>query len=295
MAENGAVIRFGRVINVDDPHGGGRIQVRTQYDTKTRDKDLPWYIPALPKMFFTVPKKDELVIVLSMLPGEHENFNYYLGPLISQENKLFFDDYDNAMQITSQNAQAWGVNPRIQSKNAKILYPDLEDVAIEGRKDTGIQLKDEEIRIKAGLKVNENKGPVFNNATPSFISLKYYPKNDLEHDGFQSTATIVADKINLLGTQKTSLDGASIPSPVPDENSASKGVLISDKKMKEIINKAHQLPFGDTLIEFLDLLREAFAKHVHPFPTMAPCNDENMKSVASYDLKGILSDNVRIN
>ena len=68
-----------------------------------------------------------------------------------------------------------------------------------------------------------------------------------------------------------------------------------DATMKELVNKAHQIPYGDTLIEFLDILRTAFAKHVHPFPTMAPCNDDNMKAVAGYDLEGILSDNVRIN
>ena len=111
-----------------------------------------------------------------------------------------------------------------------------------------------------------------------------------------STATIVADKINLIGTHTT--DPATKEIPVTENKDMSaedKDNLISDSAMKELINKAHQIPYGDKLIEFLDILRVAFAKHVHPFPTMAPCNDENMKAVATYDLEGTLSDNVRIN
>ena len=80
-----------------------------------------------------------------------------------------------------------------------------------------------------------------------------------------------------------------------DNTAQEKDNLISDAAMKELLNKAHRVPYGDTLIEFLDILRTAFAKHVHPFPTMAPCNDENMKAVATYDLEGMLSNNVRIN
>ena len=296
MAE-GAVIRFGRVVNISDPHGGGRIQVRTPYDDpKGSNEELPWYIPLLPKMFFVIPKVGECVLVFSMSPGEHEKFNYYIGPLISQEDNLFFERYNSAMKITDQSQNAWGKNPRIKKGAKPTLYPAFDDIAIEGRKDTGIQLKDEEVRIKAGVKVVDNNTVKCNTTTPSFISLKYYPKNDYERDGFKSTATIVADRINLIGTHTMDPDTKEIPvteskDPAADE----KDNLISDSAMRELLNKAHQLPYGDKLIEFLDIFREAFAKHVHPFPTMAPCNDENVKSVVSYDLEGILSDNVRIN
>ena len=111
-----------------------------------------------------------------------------------------------------------------------------------------------------------------------------------------STATIVADKINLIGTHTTDPETKEIPvTENKDTTAEEKDNLISDTAMKELLNKAHRVPYGDTLIEFLDILRTAFAKHVHPFPTMAPCNDENMKAVATYDLEGTLSDNVRIN
>jgi hypothetical protein len=296
MAE-GAVIRFGRVTNVDDPHGGGRIQVRTPFDnTVENNDDLPYYIPLLPKMLFVIPKVGELVAVFSMAAGEFTNCNFYIGPIISQEDRLFYEDYADALKISEHGTRDWDMNPRIKKGVKPTLYPEMDDIAIEGRKDTGIQLKKEEVRIKAGVKVIGNNGPKNNTETPAFISLKYYPKNDYDTDGFKSTATIVADKINLIGTHTT--DPATKEIPVTENKDMSaeeQDNLISDSAMKELLNKAHQIPYGDTLIEFLDILRTAFAKHVHPFPTMAPCNDENMKAVATYDLEGILSDNVRIN
>lgn len=296
MAE-GAVVRFGRVTNVNDPYGGGRIQVRTQFDNPIeKNEDLPYYSPFLPKMLHIIPKVGELVLVIAMESGEYSNPNFYIGPLISQEDKLFYEDSDAALRMPEVGYIGWGPNPHLKKGVKPTLYPAADDIAIEGRKDTGIQLKNEEVRIKAGVKVVGNTGPKNNTETPAFISLKYYPQNDYDSDGFKSTATIVADKINLIGTHTT--DPATKEIPVTenkDMNAEEKDNLISDAAMKELLNKAHQIPYGDKLVEFLDLLRVAFAKHVHPFPTMAPCNDENMKAVATYDLEGTLSDNVRIN
>lgn len=298
MAE-GATIRFGKVTNVDDSHGAWRIQARAAYDNIIdKDSDLAYYIPLLPKMFHVIPKVGELVLLFSMAPGKYDSFGYYIGPIISQEDKLYFEDSDDALSITETAIKGWGENPRNKEGVLPTLYPEPEDVAIEGRKDTGIQLKDEEVRIKAGVKVVGDKGPKNNITSPAFISLKYYPKNDNKFDGFRSTATIVADKINLIGNPDSAQDPATSQIPVTqntDKNAKEKDNLISDAAMKELLNKAHQLPYGDKLVEFLDLLRVAFAKHVHPFPTMAPCNDENMKAVATYDLDGTLSNTVRIN
>jgi hypothetical protein len=231
-----------------------------------------------------------------MVPGDHGHCNFYIGPVISQEDKFLYEDFDASLRITEQGYIGWAPNPRLKAGVKPTLYPDLEDVAVEGRKDTGIQLKNEEVRIKAGVKVVDSNGPKNNTISPAFISLKYYPKNDYDSDGFKSTATIVADRINLIGTHPIDPETKEIPVTENKDNTAQeKDNLISDAAMKELLNKAHRVPYGDTLIEFLDILRTAFAKHVHPFPTMAPCNDENMKAVATYDLEGMLSNNVRIN
>lgn len=292
---DGAVIRFGYVTNISDPHGGGRIQVRTPYDnTIKNDEELPYYFPLLPKMMHIVPKVGEMVLVFSMSPGDYNHLNFFIGPLISQQSKLMYEDAQES--IPSIGYWGWKPNPEIAKGVKPMLYPAEDDISIEGRKDTGIQLKDEEVRVKAGVKVVDINGPKNNVISPAFISLKFYPDNDYELDGYKSTATIVADKINLLGTKTTDPETTNIPvTENKDMNAEEQDNLISDEAMKELVNKAHQVPFGDTLIDFLDLLRNALATHVHPFPTMAPCSDENMKTVQGYELDRILSDNVRIN
>lgn len=297
MSES-SVIRFGRVVNIDDPNGGGRIQVRTPYDNpKENNEELMWCIPLLPKMLHVIPKVGELVLVFSMSAGDYGFRNFFIGPLISQEDKLLYESHDAAMAITKAGIKDWAPNPRTKKGVQPTLYPAMDDISLEGRKNTGVQLKDNEVRIKAGVKVVEvGKGPKNNTTNPAFISLKYYPENDDRLDGFKSTATIVADKINLIGARSEDSNTKDIPvTENKDTSSIEKDNLISDAAMKELINKAHRVPFGDVLVEFLDIFRTAFAKHVHPFPTMAPCDDDNVKSLGSYDLDGILSNNVRIN
>ena len=296
MAE-GLVMRYGKVTNVDDPHGGGRIQVRTVYDNiRGENKELPWYIPLLPKMLHVRPKVGELVLVISMAAGNFDEPSFYVGPLISQEDKLFREDADGALSITSTGYIGWEENPRGKKGVQPTLYPNTADIAIEGRKDTGIQLKDEEVRVKAGVKVVDERGPRNNTSNPAFISLKYYPKNDVFKEGYKSTATIVADKINLISTLSDDPETEEIPvTENQDRKAEDKDNLISDSAMRELVEKAHQVPYGDVLIQFLDLFRTAFATHVHPFPTMPPCQDPNIVAVSSYDLNKTLSDNVRIN
>ena len=64
---------------------------------------------------------------------------------------------------------------------------------------------------------------------------------------------------------------------------------------QKIIDKAHQLPYGDILVEFLELFRRTFLNHVHPYPGLPPCQTEDYIQTSTYDLDKILSDSVRIN
>ena len=65
---------------------------------------------------------------------------------------------------------------------------------------------------------------------------------------------IVADKINLISPNG---DGGFF---FPGNEEA-----ITDEQMQKIIETAHQLPYGDTLCEFLSLLLKMFFSHYHPY------------------------------
>ena len=80
--------------------------------------------------------------------------------------------------------------------------------------------------------------------------------------------------------------------------------MISEDEMFRILEEAHQLPFGDVLIEYLKLLKEALFAHVHNGngnPATDLTASGNKQALATFksraeDLeKSMLSKNIRIN
>ncbi len=102
----------------------------------------------------------------------------------------------------------------------------------------------------------------------------------------------MSDKINLLthsGSPKFKLLG--------QEN------LISDAEMITILKTAHQIPFGDVLLEYLKLLKNAVINHVHngngntatDLISGASLDVKEFKDKASDLESKMLSQNIRIN
>ena len=298
-----ALLRLAQVISVDDEFGGDRIKVRlipsdndlTEIDS-SNDYYSPFYaMPLLPKFIHIKPKVGECVYILNAISNNLNSQRYYIGPVISQMSHLDEEPYYlDAMAFYNGSYKSAEQNPEMPKKQNGIknhpngVFPDEEDISIEGRKNCGVQIKDNELRMKAGLKktnVSDRREITFNQKDPAYIQLKYFEDRDDTTDKFKSTATIVADKINLLGN---SGDGNF---SIYDDNE-----LITEESMREIINKAHQLPYGDVLIEFLDLFRKVFINHTHKFPKYPPTETGDIQTLKSYNLKkNILSNSVRIN
>jgi hypothetical protein len=104
----------------------------------------------------------------------------------------------------------------------------------------------------------------------------------------------VANKINLL----THKDGN------PRFDLTNQDNLISDDVLEEILQEAHQLPFGDVLLEYLILLKEALLYHVHNGsgnPATDLTTSGNKQAIAAFKAKAdelekaMLSKNIRIN
>ncbi len=277
-------IKYGEVMSVDDPNGLGRIKVWVKGSVSNGGDDelvgsdnnyenLPWCFPMLPKHLSVQPKIRESVLIF-VFSNEKENVDrMYMGPIISQLNKL---DFDSA-RTTALAGFTFGPtkpNINITNKGNAIaipelvgVFPDPEDISIQGRYNTEITQKKNEIVLKAGKFVEapifnpaENPYPfVFNTATQGFIQIKNEAViettkvNDTLTNNRTGTITnIVSSKINLI------THGGS-----PKFNVTNQQNLISDDEMLRILSQAHQLPFGDVLLEYLKLLKEAFLHHVH--------------------------------
>jgi hypothetical protein len=249
--------------------GLGRIKVyikgpiATGGDADRTDSELPWCFPLLPKHLQVQPKVGEVVMILTFSDQQQHADRLYIGPIISQLPLLEKDPYlYSALNGFTFALSSPTVNPS-QIAELNGVFPKPDDISIQGRYNTDITQKKNEIVIRAGKFVestpNTNNPYSFkyNPTTQAYIQLK----NDVVTDPTTNqqtalrgtVANIVANKINLI----THKDGS------PRFNITDPDVLITDDELNKILVDAHQIPFGDVLLEYLKLFKEAFLYHVH--------------------------------
>lgn len=285
----GVVIKICQVIDIYDDTDGERIKVRlTPEDDKRSNSEIPYAFPLLPKMLHIKPKVGEYVLIILTEVNNGFSNRYYIGPIISQPQYMYKDSsIVNALSLYPGALKQPDVAPSTNVDSHGALSNN-EDIALYGRKKNDIILTDDDIRIRSGnrnIDTSVKGNIVFNRLDPAYIHLKHTDnKRGKENDEYRSTATIVADKINLIGNQ----------SKYPFKTNDKKD-LITDNEMQKIIEQAHQLPYGDILVDFLKLFVKTFAEHVHPYPGLPPCATDDYVKTTTYDLAKILSDTVRIN
>ena len=283
-------VRFCKVISVDDNTDADRIKVRLNPEDNTKSIDeIDYAFPFLPKMFHVKPKEGESVLVLLAITNDGNSQRYYIGPVISQDHRIYKDPFFEGGDSFLRGAnKKFDVAPRMIPEQDGIL-PNDEDVVIRGRKNSDIQITDDDVRIKAGVKiVNEDDKykMSFNTKNPAYIKVKYH-LNPLD-DGSKSTTTVVSDKIFLLSnTSSNSFE-------LKDRKE-----LVTDKELNNILNSAYRLPYGEILIDFLSSFVKAFAEHTHDFMMKPPNEFFTLPLLAKkgtyLDKKQMLSDTVRIN
>ena len=287
---NGDIISFGIVKNTYDPSGAGMVQVRIAGDDdKYTDEELAWAFPLLPKILHVRPKLGETVMIINRLIDNNSSGRYYIGPVISQPQAMYEESITQNALRTLQGTRIGPLpHPEIEADRVGTL-PDYEDIAILGRKDSDIILKDDDIRIRCGVKKTNSMDKTdftFNPVHPAFIKMKHVTDDKVKDLGYESVINLVADKINFIGSD--SRDKFNIDD---------KEELISDEEVNRFINEAHQVPFGDKLIEFLRIFITAFQSHTHAFVgnSKTPCKDATYKALADYNLESMLSTTMRIN
>jgi hypothetical protein len=309
----------GIVVSVTDPQRLGRIKVRVKGsptkggDDGTGDDDLPWALPLLPKLIGIQPKKDEAVLIF--LIDENRPFvdRLFLGPINSQPQLLDHDPYFYSAWAgfsTGSEGPAVSVDTIPELKG---VFPNTEDISIQGRYNTDITQKRDEIVLRAGKFVISEKNPKtnpfgfkFNSKTQAYIQIKndvvLNKKRDDEAEIRGTVTNIVANKINLLTHQEGS-PRFDLTNP---DNLISEDELVAILGTDEDSSKlaAHQLPFGDVLLEYLILMKECIFSHVHngngnpPTDLTASGNKQSVeafKKKADELEKSMLSKNIRIN
>ena len=291
MTENSvAILHMCKVLSVTDDMAGQRIQVRLpKEDCSIKDDvDLPYCFPLLPKMFYCMPKVNEAVIVITY--NDSTNLRHYIGPIISQQYAMRFDPfhYQSRVFLGTDNVATPLPNPKNDPENEGSC-PGPDDVAVQGRTNTDIILKDNDVRIRCGFKktpIGPAKNTLhFNRTDLSYILMRYRKSKDHKGKEYSSSVNIVADRINLLSHDSKNLF------TLNDRKD-----LISDEEMKKILKEAHPLVYGDELIEFLmKFIQKVFKTHTHPFAQDPPIFDSSQEAILNTDLNSMLSQSVRTN
>lgn len=295
---NDVLIRVGEVVSVYDVADGLRIKVRIEQDKKISDDKLPYAFPLLPKTFQSVPKVGEAVFVFLGKMGNKDSNRYYIGPLISQPQYFNQDYYTGGYgSATSLIQGSWSQQLEPISNYSETVgsFPNVNDIAMIGRKSEDIILKDNEIDLRCGIRTEpfnaklENKDlfgdVIFNRQSPAYIQMKYERGIGISKgQNADSVINLVADKINLISHKDNNVNDLI----VNNQN------LINSSDMDKIMTELHQLPYGDILLDVLYKIRDAFLNHVHAYPGLPPVRCSNVNNFAHTNLNDILSENVRI-
>lgn len=251
---------------------GDRIRVRLLPEDRSKEKEeCDYAFPLLPKMLHVKPKVGEQVFVIVEDENRRGCQRYYIGPIISQPQFIKYDDYAlSASSLLQGSLTKPDKAPSINADTHGSMCDD-NDIAIYGRGDTDIILSDDDLLIRCGSrKFGSDNSFIFNRKNPSYIKLKEH--NNKLIDESETSATIVADSINLLSHKGSAISNGGNPLTNGKEQ-------ISEDTYNEILEKAHVLPYGDILVDFLTMFLQMFKSHTHKYPNLPPCPDELSKKL----------------
>jgi hypothetical protein len=266
-------IYVGEVISNEDALDMGRIKVRTFIDDKFNisDDNLPYATPLQSRLFHVIPKVGEIVEVFLFDEDKPFSMRYWIGPSISQPQFYKRESKLSALNNTDYSISNPSVAPS-KVENAKGIYPELEDIAVLGRDNNDIILKDKQVTLRVG-KHFINDELKLNRKNPGYINLR------LSEDGELTTIMSVANKIGLM-----THDGKRKFKPILDDN-----------EIEKFFNESHPMLKGDLTLEVLKKIIDAIVFHVHGGSGAVPAPTNPINELLSLDLNKIISENIRIN
>lgn len=273
-------VYWGEVTSIDDKTDGGRIKVRIDgLDENLKNENLADCFPLIPKFFHVYPQIGEVVRIILEDTRYPQRSRYWVGSVISQPQKIGFDNRYSALSTTNQAISAPETAPR-NIPDAAGIYPNIKDIAILGRKNTDIILRERDLELRAGLhKLNDNLS--LNKTNPASIRLTFDTLTGTTSPPKTiSSNVIMSDRIALI-----SHDG--IPK--------FKSNQLDDTDRNKIFSEAHPLGRGDVIVDALELLRKAVIQHIHPYAGLPVDKSGIVIDLEKVDFTQILQKNIVIN
>ena len=270
-------IFYGEVVDITDPTDGNNIKVKIpDLDNKIANEDLVWCYPLLPKFFHILPKVGEYVRVFIEDVRYPQRSRYWMGSVISQPQKIGFDSIFTALSTTNMALTIPDPAPST-FPDADGIYPLPEDVAVVGRVNTDVILRINQVSIRAGKHENNDvlKLNIKNPATVDMIFEQTQGSTD-----FYSNTVIQADKIAILSH---------------DGNPQFKAARLTPEDRVNIFKTGHPMVRGDTLVEALNIIRNAIINHIHGYSNLPADKTAIINTLESINFDGILQKNIVTN
>lgn len=299
------IVKIGKVREVENVYSkngsdGMRVRAELNDDKPKKLESIPWAVPLMPKVFHVLPKVGEAVLVITEEANNKQSQRYYIGPIITQPQYMKYNKKEDATS-TFKNFEYKPIEKISNFDMARGAFPNNEDVSVIGRGSEDVTLKyDEatkksEVDIRAGIRTEPSMAResgaigniMFNSIDPAYIQLKYkagLAKN--QNHQVSSMINMVADNINLISNRDNNVS----------DNIHDKDFLVKDEDSDTVMDRLHQVPMGDKLVELLTIMKGAIMNHVHPWAGMEQCGDwpGYISQLEKYDINSILSEYVRI-
>jgi hypothetical protein len=271
-------IFYGEVMSITDETDGGRIRVRIpEFDNYTADSDLPECYPFYPKHFHIYPQVGEMVRILLEDKQFPERSRFWLGPIISQPQKIGYDSRFSALSTTNLGLTKPEKAPST-FPDADGVFPTKDDVAIVGRVNTDIILKVNELHLRAGKHENEDILKL-NVKNPAHFGMVYEPLEGTT-DEYYSNTIIQSDKIALI---------------THDGNPKFKAARMTAEDRARVFTDGHPIARSDVLIEALEVFRTALLTHIHPYPKIPTDKTAIIKKLEELQFELISQKNIVTN
>lgn len=285
------------VVSNDDPNEQDRIiarivnlnsqgQVAGGQDKNIPDDKLPYAVPLKTGFLRSTPLVGEMVILMVENPYDLSSTRYWIGPIITSQLNLNFESFQQAYSVFYNTD--FNLNSKLQSKlEPSLNLPKKRDVALQGRGDSHIILRQKEVFVAAGLFEKGSLKP--NLESPCHLRMRQIENNNQDFKIKRySTSEILSTSLNFYSNRgKFRTDEI-------------KKFEISDdlKELGELAQKLHPSVFGDELIKVLDLIIRVLLNHIHT-PQKALATTSESRKLSRYtvdgELQNIISNHVRIN
>lgn len=297
-----------RIVSLEDD---GKIKGKSKSDNEENynnysgkdrgivDSDLVLCVPLWPEFFHVRPQVGEMVFVIMENPKDSAAVRYWIGPIITSKLKLNSQSYEDSAKIFNKTdfLSNQKISSSVELSNA---FPENSDVAIQGRNDADLMLKNKEALLIAGKFKSKNFD--INTEYPSLLRLKQIDNTittvaptiivDITHNINIEIQQDTAGKFLGTITVKNLKNTFELKKETNSYIEKKDTVNWLNEKIKEAKDKYKNWSFTSTASEFKSLPSD-YSKKPAPAPTTPPeVNNENL--LKKYSQATLVSTNINI-